>query len=48
MSYYPQTHSHIKDKVKIILGMSNYAVKMKIHDALGVNTSNLDAKSDFL
>ena len=27
MSYYPQPDSHIKDKVKVVLGLSNYAIK---------------------
>ena len=29
MSYYPEPDSHIKDKVKVVLYMSNYAAKNK-------------------
>ena len=27
MSYYPEPDSHIRDKVKVVLGLSNYATK---------------------
>ena len=27
MSYYPEPESHIRDKVKVVLGLSNYATK---------------------
>ena len=27
MSYYPETDSHIRDKVKIVLNLSHYATK---------------------
>ena len=27
MSYYPDPDSHIRDKVKVVLGLSNYATK---------------------
>ena len=27
MSYYPESDSHIKDKVKVVLDLSNYATK---------------------
>ena len=27
MSYYPEPDSHIRDKVKLILALSNYATK---------------------
>ena len=27
MSYYPGPDSHIKDKVKVVLDLSNYAIK---------------------
>ena len=27
MSYYPQPDSHIRDKVKVLLDLSNYATK---------------------
>ena len=27
MSYYPQPDSHIRDKLKVVLNLSNYATK---------------------
>ena len=30
MSYYPEAESHIRDKVKVVLDLSNYATKKKI------------------
>ena len=27
MSYYPQSDNHIKDKVKVVLDLSNYTTK---------------------
>ena len=27
MSYYPEPHSHIRDEVKVVLQLSNYATK---------------------
>ena len=27
MSYYPEPESHIRDKVKVVLDLSNYATK---------------------
>ena len=48
MSYYPEPASHIKDKVKVILDMKNYATKKKLDHATGVDTSNLAAKKDFI
>ena len=27
MSYYPERDSHIRDKVKVVLDLSNYATK---------------------
>ena len=27
MSYYPEPNSHTRDKVKVVLDMSNYATK---------------------
>ena len=44
MSYYPEPDSHIKDKVKVALDLSNYATKKELEHATGVDTSNLAAK----
>ena len=48
MSYYPEPNSHIRDKVKAVLDLSNYATKKELNDATGVHTSNLAAESDFI
>ena len=41
MSYYPEQDSHIRDKVKVVLELSNYATEKESKDARGVDTSNL-------
>ena len=46
MCYYPEPDSLIGDKVKVVLGVSNYATQKKLKDATHVDTSNLAAKSD--
>ena len=43
MFYYPKPDGHIKDKVEVVLDLSNYACK-KIELAAGVDRSNLAAK----
>ena len=40
MSYYPDPDSHIRDRVKVALELSNYATKKESEDATGVDTSN--------
>ena len=45
MSYYPEPESHIRDKVKVILDLSNYATKKELEHAAGIDTSDL---SDFI
>ena len=30
MSYYPEPNSHIRDKVKVVLVLSNYATKIML------------------
>ena len=47
MNYYPEP-SHIIDKVKVVLDLSNHATKKELKDATGVDTSNLAAKSNFI
>ena len=44
MSYYPEPNSYIRDKVKVVVGLSNYAAQKKLDQATGVNTSGLAAK----
>ena len=48
MSYYPEPESHIKDKVKVVLDLSNYATKKELDHATGVDTSDLAATKDFI
>ena len=44
MSYYPEPDSHIRDKVKVVLDLSNYATEKELDHAEGVDTSDLAAK----
>ena len=48
MSYYPEPDSHIRDKVKVVLELPNYATKKKLDHATGVDRSDLAAKKDFI
>ena len=48
MSYYPEPDSHIIDKVKVVLELSNYATKNELDHATGVDTSDLAVKKDFI
>ena len=43
MSYYPETDSHIRDKVKVVLDLSNCTTKKELDHATGVDTSDLAA-----
>ena len=47
MSYYLEPDSHVRDKVKVILGMSNYADKKELKHDTGVDRSDLAAEKDF-
>ena len=44
MCYYPEPGSHIRDQVKVVLDLSNYAAKKELDHATGVDTSDLAAK----
>ena len=48
ISYYPEPESHIKDKVKVALDLSNYVSKKELDHATGVDASDLAAKKDFI
>ena len=48
MSFYPEPDNHIRDKVKVILDLSNYATKKKLDHATGLDTYGLAAKKVFL
>ena len=47
MSYYLELDSHIRNKGKLLLDLSNYATK-NLNDATGIDTPNFAAKRDFL
>ena len=46
MSYYQELQIHIREKVKVLLDMSNYATK-NLNDGTSVGISNLVAKRHF-
>ena len=49
MSYYHQKPDiHMRDKVKVVLDLPNYATKKELEHATGVDTSDLAAKKDFV
>ena len=48
MSYYAESDSHIRDQVKVVLGLSNYATKPERYHATGLVTSDLAFKKDFI
>ena len=48
MSYYTEPDSHIIDKVKVLLDLSNYATKKELNHVTSVDTSDLGAKSDYI
>ena len=48
MSYYPEPDSHIIDKVKVVLGFSNYATKEELGHATCTDASDLAAKIYFI
>ena len=47
MSSYPEPDSHIRDKVKVVLDSSNYAIKKELDHATGFDASDLAAKKRF-
>ena len=44
MSYYSERDSHSRDKVKVILDLTNYVTTTKLEHTTGIVTSNLAAK----
>ena len=48
MSYYPEPNSHIRDNVKVVLDLSNCAVKKELQHTAGIDKSDLVAKRDFI
>ena len=45
MNYYPEPDSHIRNKVKVLLDLSNYATKEKLEHATAIDTHDLAAKN---
>ena len=48
MSRYPEPDNNIREKVKVVLDLSNYATKKELEHATGVDTSDLAAKKILL
>ena len=48
MSYYPEPVIHIRYKIKVVLDLSNYALKKELDYATGVDTSDLAGKKNFI
>ena len=48
MSYYAEADIHTRDKVKVILRLTNYAAKKELKHAADVDTSVLAAKKILL
>ena len=48
MSYYPEPDIHIRDKVKAVLDLPNYANQKEWDNATDVDKSDLAAKKDFM
>ena len=44
MSYYPEPDSHIRDKVKVVLDLTNYATKKELEHATDIDTYDLAVK----
>ena len=41
MSYYPEPDTHIRDKVKVVLDLSNYATRKELERVTDVDTFDL-------
>ena len=48
MSYYPEPDSRIRDKVKLVLDLSNYASKKELERTTDIDTFDVVAKKDFI
>ena len=44
MSYYPEPNSHIRDKIKVVLDLLNYATRKELEHATDIDTPDLAAK----
>ena len=48
MSLYPEPDIHIRDKVKVVSDLRNYATKTELEHATGIDTFDVAAKKDFI
>ena len=48
MSCYTESDSHITDKVKVLLDLSNYFTKKELEHTTGIDTSGLAAKKGLI
>ena len=48
MSHYPELGCHIRDEVKVVLDLPNFATKKKLKHATGVDIFELATKKDFI
>ena len=48
MSYYSEPDIHIRDKVKVVLDLSNYATKKELELSTGIDTSDLVVWKDLI
>lgn len=48
MKYYPEPDIHIRDKVKVLLELTNDTTTKELKKNRGIDTSNLNAKKDFI
>ena len=39
MSYFPESYSHHKNKIKVVLELSSYATKFDFNETTGIDTS---------
>ena len=46
MSYFSEPYTHIKNKMKVKLGLSNYVTKSDLKNAIGVDKFNFAKKPD--
>ena len=48
MSHYPKPYCHTRDKVKVVLELSNYATKTELEHADLADSSDVAARKDFI
>ena len=44
MSYFPELHTHSKNKIKVYLNLSSYTTKSDLQNVTGIGTSNFAKK----